>query len=184
MTTFFSTAVRDWLLWKSQGTFKGKRVLSMYIYHTTRVMVYRRAMARVTKAMGVAECHPSTTRILIHQLRNYFYLLLTLSGFPFAVFLNLNILHLKQDDCPFSVHVVQARITCCWIPTARSRAHRATQHPPPLTRVVFPDLTSLHFCGDIEYLENILSQMETPMSHERHLMSSVRGSPCVSVERN
>ena len=45
----------------------------------------------------------------------------------------------------------------------RSEAHRARQHPPPLTRVEFPILTSLRFRGDIEYLEGILSRIETPM---------------------
>ena len=48
----------------------------------------------------------------------------------------------------------------------RSLAHRANRHPPPLTRVVFPSLTSLHFHGDIEYLEDILSQIETPVLRE------------------
>jgi len=51
----------------------------------------------------------------------------------------------------------------------RSRAHRASRHPPPLTRVVFPNLTFLGFSGDIEYLEDILSQIETPMLSESHL---------------
>jgi len=45
----------------------------------------------------------------------------------------------------------------------RSPARRASRHPPPLTRVVFPSLTYLQFRGDIEYLEDILSQIETPM---------------------
>jgi len=45
----------------------------------------------------------------------------------------------------------------------RSPAHRASRHPPPLTRVVFPNLTFLLFHGDVEYLEDILSQIETPM---------------------
>jgi len=45
----------------------------------------------------------------------------------------------------------------------RSRAHRVNRHPPPLTRVVFPNLTYLEFKGDIGYLEDILSQIETPM---------------------
>jgi len=45
----------------------------------------------------------------------------------------------------------------------RSRVHRASRHPPPLARVVFPSLTDLQFRGDIEYLEDILSQIETPM---------------------
>jgi hypothetical protein len=45
----------------------------------------------------------------------------------------------------------------------RSSAHRADRHPPPLTRLVFPNLTSLDFSGDIEYLEDVLSQIETPV---------------------
>ena len=48
----------------------------------------------------------------------------------------------------------------------RSWAERASRHPPPLTRVVFPNLTCLNFRGDIEYLEGILSQIETPMLNE------------------
>jgi len=44
----------------------------------------------------------------------------------------------------------------------RSRAHRASRHLPPLARVVFPNLTSLGFSGDVEYLEDILCQIETP----------------------
>ena len=42
----------------------------------------------------------------------------------------------------------------------RSRAHRASRHPPPFTRVVFPNF--LDSSGDTEYLGDILSQIETP----------------------
>ena len=45
----------------------------------------------------------------------------------------------------------------------RSLAHRESRHPPPLTRVVFPNLTVFNFRGDSEYLEDILSQIETPV---------------------
>jgi len=45
----------------------------------------------------------------------------------------------------------------------RSLAHQSSRHPPPLTRVALPNLTFLCFGGDIEYLEDILSQIETPM---------------------
>jgi hypothetical protein len=45
----------------------------------------------------------------------------------------------------------------------RSWGNQENRHPPPLTRVVFPNLTSLDFRGDIEYLEDILSQIETPI---------------------
>jgi len=48
----------------------------------------------------------------------------------------------------------------------RSRDHRTSRHPPPLTRVVFPNLTSFQFRGDVEYLEDILSQIETPMLND------------------
>ena len=48
----------------------------------------------------------------------------------------------------------------------RSRIHRASRHPPPLTRVVFPSLTFLELGGEIEYLEDILSQIEAPMLTE------------------
>ena len=45
----------------------------------------------------------------------------------------------------------------------RALAHRASRHPPPLTRVALPNLTVFNFRGDIEYLEDVLSQIETPM---------------------
>jgi hypothetical protein len=45
----------------------------------------------------------------------------------------------------------------------RSRAHRASRHPPPLTPIIFPNLTFLGFGGEIEYLEDILSRIKTPM---------------------
>jgi len=48
----------------------------------------------------------------------------------------------------------------------RSPAQRESRHPPPLTRVVFPNLTLLDFQSDIEYLEDILSQIETPTLNE------------------
>jgi len=48
----------------------------------------------------------------------------------------------------------------------RSRAQRESRHPPPLTRVVIPNLTILVFHGDMEYLEDILSQIETPILDE------------------
>ena len=48
----------------------------------------------------------------------------------------------------------------------RSLAHRTSRHPPPLTLVVFPNLTHLVFHGDSDYLEDILSQIETPMLNQ------------------
>jgi hypothetical protein len=48
----------------------------------------------------------------------------------------------------------------------RSLAHRANRHPPSPTRAVFPNLTLLCFRGNIEYLEDILFQIETPMLNQ------------------
>ena len=50
----------------------------------------------------------------------------------------------------------------------RSQTHRANRHPPPLTRVIFPNLTSIRFHGDIEYLEDILCQIETPILNKTY----------------
>ena len=46
---------------------------------------------------------------------------------------------------------------------SRPGAHRASRRPPPLTRVVFLNLTSLYLNGEVEYLEDILCQIETPI---------------------
>src|SRR6266851_1374633 len=45
----------------------------------------------------------------------------------------------------------------------RSQVDRASRHPPPLTRVVLPALTSLWFKGDSEYLEDIVSRLDAPL---------------------
>ena len=50
----------------------------------------------------------------------------------------------------------------------RSQAHRSNRHPPPLTRIVLPNLASFFFRGDSEYLEDILSQIETPVLNQCH----------------
>ena len=44
----------------------------------------------------------------------------------------------------------------------RSRADRESRHLPPLTRIISPNLTTLRFGGDIEYMEDMLSQIEAP----------------------
>jgi len=44
----------------------------------------------------------------------------------------------------------------------RSRAARESRVPPPPVRVVLPALAYVRFKGDSEYLEDILSRMETP----------------------
>ena len=51
----------------------------------------------------------------------------------------------------------------------QSQAHRASRHPPPLTRVVLLNLPFFYFGSDIEYLEDILSQIETPILSQSNL---------------
>jgi hypothetical protein len=86
-----------------------------------------------------------------------------------------NLVRLFLLDIPHSGHIAPKMIVPClsMLPRLeslslgfrypRSWAHRASRHPPPLTRVVCPNLTCFHFRGDIEYLEDVLSQIETPM---------------------
>ena len=45
----------------------------------------------------------------------------------------------------------------------RSRAHRASRHLPSFTRLILLNLTFFGFRGEVEYLEDILSQIETPI---------------------
>jgi hypothetical protein len=51
----------------------------------------------------------------------------------------------------------------------RSRADRESRHPPPLTRITYPDLTWLEFKGDSEYLEDILSRIDAPRLGDLHI---------------
>ena len=86
-----------------------------------------------------------------------------------------NLVKLALQHIPHSGYISPETIVCCLsisprlesislgFQYSRSRAHRTNRHQPPLTRLVFPNLTYLCFLGDIEYLEDILSQIETPM---------------------
>jgi hypothetical protein len=44
----------------------------------------------------------------------------------------------------------------------RSRPDRTSRFPPPLTRVILPALTCLHFKGVTEYLEDLVTQIDAP----------------------
>ena len=105
---------------------------------------------------------------------------LYLDGFPYPSIGKLlssttNLVQLTLWDIPHSGYISPETIVPClsMLPRLeflqlgfrypRFPAHRASRHPPPLTRVVFPSLTILTFSGDIEYLEDILSQIETPV---------------------
>jgi hypothetical protein len=45
----------------------------------------------------------------------------------------------------------------------RSRADRENRHPSPQTRVALPALVKLHFKGDSEYVEDIMSRIDAPL---------------------
>ena len=86
-----------------------------------------------------------------------------------------NLVRLSLLRIPHSGYIAPETIVPClsmlpWLQSLmlefqdpQSRVHRASQHSPPLTRVVFPNLVDLDFRGDTEYMEDILSQIETPV---------------------
>ena len=86
-----------------------------------------------------------------------------------------NLVYLSLSNIPHSGYIAPEAIVPCLSMLAkleelhlgfeylRSRAHHTSRHPPPLTRVVFHNLTTLHFHGDVGYLEDILFQIETPI---------------------
>ena len=86
-----------------------------------------------------------------------------------------NLVRLYLWDIPHSGYIAPEAIVPCLSVLAnlgflqlgferpRSRAHQTNRHPPPLTRVAFHNLTFFSFGGDAEYLEDILSQIETPV---------------------
>ena len=105
---------------------------------------------------------------------------LTLFGIPYPSIGTLlssttNLVRLDLSRIPHSGYIAPETIVPCLSTLARlesltlhfqfprSRAHRESRHPPPLTRVVFPSLTSFYFRGDGEYLEDTLSQIEIPV---------------------
>jgi len=108
-----------------------------------------------------------------------------LNGIPYPSIGNLllsttNLVWLTLWNIPHSGYIAPETIVPClsMLPRLeilnlgfqhpRSLAHRASRHPPPLIRVAFPSLTYLRFRGDVEYLEDTLSQIETPMLNESH----------------
>ena len=108
--------------------------------------------------------------------------LLFLYGIPYPSIGKLlssttNLVRLALWDIPHSGYIAPESIIHClsMLPRLKSlalgfkyprfRAHRASQNlnPPPLTCVIFLNLTFFGFRGNIEYLEDILSQIETPI---------------------
>jgi len=108
---------------------------------------------------------------------------LLLSGIPYPSIGKLlssttNLVRLSLWHIPHSGYIAPETIVPClsMLPRLkslllefqypRSRAHREIRHPPPPTRIAFPNLTFLRFSGDIEYVEDILSQIETPILNQ------------------
>ena len=89
-----------------------------------------------------------------------------------------NLVRLSLWDIPHSGYIAPETIVPCLSPLSRLESLdlgfryqdniniRANRHPPPFTRVVLPNLTSFRFCGGNEYLEDVLSRIETPVLHE------------------
>ena len=89
-----------------------------------------------------------------------------------------NLVHLYLWSIPHSGYIAPETIVPCLsmllrleslqlgFKHPRSLPHRASRHPPLLTRAVFPSLTYFNFRGDIEYLEDVLSQIEIPMLNQ------------------
>ena len=105
---------------------------------------------------------------------------LALDGIPYPSIGKLlssttNLVRLSLWDIPYSGYISPEMIVPCLstlfrlqslvlgFQYSRSRAHRANRHPPPLARVVLHNLTILSFNGEIGYLEDILSRIETPV---------------------
>ena len=106
---------------------------------------------------------------------------LNLVGIPFPSVGKLlasttNLVRLSLCRIPHSGYITHKSIVSCLsiLPRLKafslgfqypqSHAHRGLgRPPPPLTRSVIPNLNFLYFYGNIEYLEDILSHIETPL---------------------
>ena len=110
---------------------------------------------------------------------------LNLHGIPYPSIGKLlssttNLVRLSLWRIPHSGYIAPKTIVPCLSTLSRlesldlgfqhpqSWAHRASRYPPPLTRVVFRNLVSLDFHGNVEYLEDVLSQIETPILNHSH----------------
>jgi hypothetical protein len=86
------------------------------------------------------------------------------SGFAFGVFFLPDTFHLSPEAMGTALSTLTSLESLeLEFRSPRSQADRASRRPPPLTRVVLPALTSLQFTGDSEYLEDIVSRLETPL---------------------
>ena len=89
-----------------------------------------------------------------------------------------NLVHLRFWDIPGRRYIpLRAILNCLAALTALqsfdleyslppSPPYRPSRLPPPLTRVVLPALTSFHFKGVSEYLEDIVARIEVPLLND------------------
>ena len=105
---------------------------------------------------------------------------LNLGGIPFPTIRRLllsvrNLVALRLWSIPHSGHISsEAMVTCLSALTGlkffclgfrspQSRVGGGTRRPPPLTRIVLAALTKFRFKGNSEYLEDIVSLIDTPL---------------------
>ncbi|KAH9164274.1 hypothetical protein EDB89DRAFT_440207 [Lactarius sanguifluus] len=103
---------------------------------------------------------------------------LTLSGFPLPALpsvlpsatdlVSLRLLHIPDASCVTPEVMVACLSTLTrleWLVISFSLVSLSGERrgPPPLTRVVLPALTRLNFRGDGEYLNDFVSQIDTPL---------------------
>ena len=105
---------------------------------------------------------------------------LRFDGIPFPALGKLllsscDLFNLCLDKIPLSGHISPDALVSCLsgltrleylvlkFQSPRSRAARERRVPPSLTRVSLPALTSFRFKGDSEYLEDMLSRIDTPL---------------------
>ncbi|KAH8978776.1 hypothetical protein EDB92DRAFT_1956025 [Lactarius akahatsu] len=103
---------------------------------------------------------------------------LTLSGFPLPALpsvlpsatdlVSLRLFHIPDTSCvkpDVMVTWLSALTRLEWLVISFSLATLSGERrgPPPLTRVVLPALTRLNFRGDGEYLNDFVSQIDTPL---------------------
>jgi len=110
---------------------------------------------------------------------------LSLTGIPFPALTNLllsihDLVTLELSEIPPSGYITPEAMISGFsaltrlqtlrleFRSPRSRADRENRLVPRLTRVVLPTLTSLAFKGDSEYLEDIVTQIDTPILPRFH----------------
>jgi hypothetical protein len=108
---------------------------------------------------------------------------LLLSHVQFTAFRRLpllasNLVHLRLWDIPGHRYTPPRVIINCLVALTAlqsfdlefssppSPPYRLSRHPPSLTRVVLPALTSWHFKGVSEYLEDIVARIEVPLLND------------------